>query len=802
MNVYFADEYGNFPAGIPEGHGVYHRIHASRITTVNGDETEFYDTKPGKGYFKNNKITRANADNQGLKSQEYMWVPCASEKEAYDSEDKYRKYCIEDHGWIKTNPKEYNIQSREHIHQKFSNLDQVKTNVMLCANTFFNKSAITAKTKLSYDIGLRKKIHDDLEKVFNCALLLGEKRHIPILDDAFRCILLNSFPGSGKSSLFLEKAKSLLKNDGDCAFVCSSIPDTLNSFIEDLQKYDDFKDINYCIVRGKDISSYKSADSNKWVILFTIQGIKTESEIEVDDIIEDDSKTIKTVLKVLEEKKLSVKIAAFDEFHFGTNTEKTKNSLTRLTKQINNFNDALIFALSATAEEYMEIFGFENSLIFNENDLNEARKNGDKSVPEVNIHVMEAAALCKEHPEVIRLLKNKERDPVYSRGDILSILPLFDSIIEPKPVQNLSSVVFDRKKLNTVNYGDKNGIVSMFVLINTINEAYELASSLDYYYKNKISVIKAFGGEKGSKLKPKDVIREIANNKKIGKHTIIISCGKFITGTNINNLSCLVLMKKCESSKMLRQFIGRLNREDKDIPHKYAFLLPSQKMIFQYSILESDYKKGIFNSNNEEDLKKVIYDRCLPLIDPENPIKEEENLLQTYLNIINGFKNSIFLNSNFEISSRKILEKIDTSSLEEIAKNLKKCSPVNYSAKDNFLTAETPFQELTNKLKKNKIKTVNANKQNNPEEINHLLMVIDKFLECLYCISLDYALCQTLPKDSTELKGDIEKSENIYKVFGFKFSDIEKLFSSFESNNIDPLNIIKNHIFNINNQNV
>jgi len=118
--------------------------------------------------------------------------------------------------------------------------------------------------------------------------------------------LISHKPRSGKSITLLNISKYLLKNGSNKILVMTSVPATINSFIQDLEKYIDFKNIKYI---GQE--DFKNINNNfKGIVFCSVQYLKTN----------------------VDEKKAYLKNIKFDtiiidECHMGSSTKKTEKDI-------------------------------------------------------------------------------------------------------------------------------------------------------------------------------------------------------------------------------------------------------------------------------------------------------------------------------------------------------------------------------------------------------------------------------------------------------------------------------------------
>lgn len=124
-------------------------------------------------------------------------------------------------------------------------------------------------------------------------------------------------PRSGKSITLLLLCKHLLANNfAKKILLLTSVPDTLDSFKGDLDKWIDFKDIQY--TRQKDIHKIVKDESYTGIIMCSVQYFKTD-------------KSKKTLLE-----NLNVDVIVADESHFATSTQKTENNIIEVDTDVNN----------------------------------------------------------------------------------------------------------------------------------------------------------------------------------------------------------------------------------------------------------------------------------------------------------------------------------------------------------------------------------------------------------------------------------------------------------------------------------
>jgi hypothetical protein len=154
--------------------------------------------------------------------------------------------------------------------------------------------------------------------------------------------LVSHKPRSGKSITILNICKYLLENGINKILVMTSVPATIKSFTDDLDKYIDFKDIKY---KGQDNFKYIE-NGFKGLIFCSVQYLKTDVEEK------------KTYLK-----NIKFDVMIIDECHMGSSTKKTEKDI--LNVDIENINDIRnnikinIFA-SGTSDKTKKFYKIQN----------------------------------------------------------------------------------------------------------------------------------------------------------------------------------------------------------------------------------------------------------------------------------------------------------------------------------------------------------------------------------------------------------------------------------------------------------
>jgi len=153
-------------------------------------------------------------------------------------------------------------------------------------------------------------------------------------------------PRSGKSLTMLLICKYLLEHGYKKILIMTSVPATINSFVNDLEKYMDFKNIKYKSQEDFDTID----DSFSGIVFCSVQYLKI------------DGKNIKKDLL----KKLGFEAIIIDEAHQGSSTSKTKNEILDVDSDVEDIRKNIkinIFA-TGTADKTKKYYKIHNSCIY------------------------------------------------------------------------------------------------------------------------------------------------------------------------------------------------------------------------------------------------------------------------------------------------------------------------------------------------------------------------------------------------------------------------------------------------------
>jgi hypothetical protein len=153
-------------------------------------------------------------------------------------------------------------------------------------------------------------------------------------------------PRSGKSITLLLICKYLFENRYNRILIITSVPATINSFIDDLEKYIDFKYISY-----KSQEDFESIDDSfKGIVFCSVQYLKMDKTGKKKELL----------------KKLGFDIIIIDEAHQGSSTDKTKTEILDTESDVEDISRNIklkIFA-SGTAEKTKKYYRIHPSCIY------------------------------------------------------------------------------------------------------------------------------------------------------------------------------------------------------------------------------------------------------------------------------------------------------------------------------------------------------------------------------------------------------------------------------------------------------
>lgn len=153
-------------------------------------------------------------------------------------------------------------------------------------------------------------------------------------------------PRSGKSITMLLICKYLLEHGYKKILIMTSVPATINSFMNDLEKYIDFKNINYKLQE-----EFDTIDENfNGIVFCSVQYLKMDGKSKKKDLL----------------KKMGFDAIITDEAHQGSSTDKTKTEILDVDSDVEEIRKNIklnIFA-SGTADKTKKYYGIHSSCIY------------------------------------------------------------------------------------------------------------------------------------------------------------------------------------------------------------------------------------------------------------------------------------------------------------------------------------------------------------------------------------------------------------------------------------------------------
>ena len=196
---------------------------------------------------------------------------------------------------------------------------------------------INAEYLLSPRQQLTKKLHQKMTEIKFVKSFLTNKHKM-------WCIAHK--PRSGKSITILLICKYLLEHGYKKILIMTSVPATINSFMNDLEKYIDFKNINYKLQEEFDTID----DTFNGIVFCSVQYLKIDGKSKKKDLL----------------KKMGFDAIITDEAHQGSSTDKTKTEILDVdsdVEEIRKYIKLNIFA-SGTADKTKKYYGIHMSCIY------------------------------------------------------------------------------------------------------------------------------------------------------------------------------------------------------------------------------------------------------------------------------------------------------------------------------------------------------------------------------------------------------------------------------------------------------
>ena len=161
-------------------------------------------------------------------------------------------------------------------------------------------------------------------------------------------------PRSGKSILILLISKYLLENGYNKILIMTYVPATINSFIKDLEKWVDFKNINYKLQEEVDTID----ETFNGIVFCSVQYLKIDGSTKKKDFL----------------KQMRFEVIITDESHQGSSTNKTKTEILEVNPDVEEIRKNIklnIFA-SGTPDKTKKFYGIHNSCCYEWDMVDEA----------------------------------------------------------------------------------------------------------------------------------------------------------------------------------------------------------------------------------------------------------------------------------------------------------------------------------------------------------------------------------------------------------------------------------------------
>jgi len=203
---------------------------------------------------------------------------------------------------------------------------------------------INAEYLLSPRQQLVKKLHQKMTEIKFINSFLKNKH---------RMWCISHKPRSGKSILLLSISKYLLENGYTKILIMTSVPGTINSFVKDLDKWIDFKGINYKLQDDFD----KIDSTFKGIVFCSTEYLKTNNAQKKEYL-----------------KQIGFEAIITDEAHLGGSTDKTKGDILDVDNHVEDIRKNIklnIFA-SGTADKTKRYYGIRSSCVYEWEIIDEA----------------------------------------------------------------------------------------------------------------------------------------------------------------------------------------------------------------------------------------------------------------------------------------------------------------------------------------------------------------------------------------------------------------------------------------------
>lgn len=268
-------------------------------------------------------------------------------------------------------------------------------------------------------------------------------------------------PRSGKSITILLISKYLLESGHKKILIMTSVPATIDSFTNDLDKWLCFKNINYKLQCDFDTID----DDFNGIVFCSVQYLKMDADNKKKDFL----------------KKYGFDAFISDESHLGSSTHKTRTDILEVNRDVEDICKNIninIFA-SGTADKTKKYYDINTNYVFEWDITDEAyMKLLDNSELTIEKYQEIVRYMCSRHGDIFEeCLKNQTLNKDYSKHPTQVLMK---HSIPEKLVRNID-------KYNT-EHGTKYGYscATLFALRQFINEKNEVEYAEDFELCNSV----------------------------------------------------------------------------------------------------------------------------------------------------------------------------------------------------------------------------------------------------------------------------------------------------------------------------
>jgi hypothetical protein len=254
-------------------------------------------------------------------------------------------------------------------------------------------------------------------------------------------------PRSGKSITMLLLCKYLLENGYKKILIMTSVPATINSFINDLEKYIDFKNINFKLQEEFDTID----ETFNGIVFCSVQYLKIDGKSKKKELL----------------KKMGFDAIITDEAHQGSSTDKTKTEILDVDSDVEEIRKNIklnIFA-SGTADKTKKYYGIHSSCIY-EWEIEDEALMKELAKPVVKNREDIIDYMVKRHGNIFtECLENETLDKDYSKHPTQVLMK-----------HSIPELLINQIKEYNAKYGTNFGYNcgSLFALKQIINEKGEV----------------------------------------------------------------------------------------------------------------------------------------------------------------------------------------------------------------------------------------------------------------------------------------------------------------------------------------